>query len=188
MDASDRYRYDVVDKSSEMAKQDANGKPTNTVIRDDRKDATSEATALVQASAFGVLDGPVTVPRLTTYYHIGDRVASIDGRGLGLRTDDGTGSPIFPVVVGVRWEFGPDYQVTHVDISDAGSDRRRYMRRPRLRGRNRPPRGTTAGGVPISGEGGGRGPASAPSAGERPAGLTGRPVGIPEGQHGYEGG
>ena len=86
MDASDRYRYDVVDKSSEMAKQDANGKPTNTVIRDDRKDATSEATALVQASAFGVLDGPVTVPEADDVLsHIGDRVASIDGRGLGLR-------------------------------------------------------------------------------------------------------
>lgn len=132
VDASDRYRLDVVDKSSELCPVNVGlGQKFNTVMRDDRPAATSEATAMVQALAFGVLDGPVTIPRLTTYYQVGDRIASIDGRGLGLRTDDGTGTPIYPVVVGVRHEFGPGSQATYLDVSDAGSDRRRYVRRPR---------------------------------------------------------
>jgi hypothetical protein len=133
VDASDRYRLDIIDDSSEFAPLNGNGKKTNKVARDDRKAATAEATALALGSAYGVLDGPVTVPRLTTYYQVGDRIDQIDGRGLGLRTDDGTGDPVFPVVVGVRHEFGPDSQVTLLDISDAGSDRRRYIRPPKRR-------------------------------------------------------
>ncbi len=80
-----------------------------------------------------MLEGPVTIPRFTAYYEIGDRIEQIEGRGLGFRTDSGAdGSvPVYPVVIARRFDFKEDEQTTTLEFSDAGADRRRYKRQVR---------------------------------------------------------
>ena len=128
VDASDRYRRDYIDHSSEFAAAMAQNASTPSP-RNDNAAALAEAQALQYGQQSGVLEGPVTIPRLTTYYQVGDRIDQVEGRNLGLRTDQGTGSPVYPVVVGVSWGFSP-YQSTTLELSDAGTDRARYQRKP----------------------------------------------------------
>lgn len=125
-DASDRYRNDRVGYPSEF--NSTGGNVLNP--RNDNDIAMAEAISGRAASEAGVLEGPVTIPRLTTYYKIGDRVDQVEGRNLGLRTDQGTGDPIYPVVVGVSWQFGPETQTTTIEVSDAGTRRADYKRPP----------------------------------------------------------
>ena len=145
IDASDRYVRSRVDYPSEF---NASGN-LDKVVRDDTELARAEAVSMRASTQAGTLGGPCEIPRLTNYYKIGDRIRSIDGRGLGLRTDSGTGdgAPIYPVVVGIRWDFEGG-QKTTLELSDAGSDRRRYTRKPRrvLRDSNGKPRFNRHGG------------------------------------------
>jgi hypothetical protein len=128
VDASDRYHNEFVDFPSQF----------NSTGSSDLNPRNNNAAALAEAQAMrlnqesGVLSGPVTIPRLTTYYQVGDRISAIEGRNLGLRTDQGTGNPIYPVVVGRRFEFGPDGQYTILELSDAGT-RRSMAKRPATR-------------------------------------------------------
>ncbi|WP_435005154.1 hypothetical protein P12x_003048 [Tundrisphaera lichenicola] len=140
VDASDRYRNETVHSPSDFNRPsgpDGSGgiiSGTDPIVaRDDKPRADAEALAIRTATEAGVLEGPVVIPRLTRYYKIGDRIASIEGRGLGFRTDAGTGDPIYPVVVARRFEFSGDSQSTTIETSDAGTDRRRYSRKLRRR-------------------------------------------------------
>jgi hypothetical protein len=124
MDASDRYRNEYVDYPSEF-----NASGNNDLNpRNDQPAALAEAQAIRAQLEAGVLEGPVVIPRLTTYYGIGDRIGQIEGRNLGLRTDQGAGNPVYPVVIGVTYGLGPDAQTTTLELSDAGSVRLRYRR------------------------------------------------------------
>jgi len=125
IDASDRYHNEYIDYPSELnnASGGANQNPRN-----DNKAALAEAQALRASTEAGVLEGPVMIPRLTTYYQIGDLISEIEGRNLGLRTDNGSDTPIYPVVVGVHYQFGDDSQTTALELSDAGTHRTRYAR------------------------------------------------------------
>jgi hypothetical protein len=125
IDGSDRYRRDYVSSWSAF-----NDTPVTVTARDDSKAALAEAQAIRYGTEAGVLEGPVVIPRLTTYYTIGARIQQIEGRNLGLRTDQGTGTPVYPVVVAVRHDFGPDSQTTTIELSDAGTDRTKYDRHP----------------------------------------------------------
>jgi hypothetical protein len=127
IDASDRYRREILHYPSEFLPT-TSATQADQLKRDDSAAALAEAQAIRAGTESGVLEGPVTIPRLTTYYKIGDRIDSIEGRGLGLRTDQGTGSPVFPVVIAVRHDFSPESQSTTIELSDAGTDRTKYDR------------------------------------------------------------
>ena len=59
------------------------------VVRDDSHDALAEADARRLAGEAGEVAGVVTIPRFTQAYRIGDRIRSIQGRDLSLRTNAG---------------------------------------------------------------------------------------------------
>ena len=136
VDARDRYAYHAVHAPSEFVSG-----TVDTPVRDDTGAAEAEAIALRTTSEAGVFEGHVLIPRFTTYYQVGDRISSIQGRDLGLRTDNGgsTWAPVYPVVVSRRWDLDGK-QTTTLTLSDGGIDRRRYavpqprphVRAPRL--------------------------------------------------------
>lgn len=125
IDASDRLFYYEQAKHSEF-----NNTADPVVIRDDSDLALAEATATRQATEAGVMEGSIIIPRFTTAYDVGDRISEIEGRNLGLRTDTGGSAyqPVLPAVVSVRWELDGK-QMTILQISDAGLDRRRLGRK-----------------------------------------------------------
>jgi hypothetical protein len=103
------------------------------LIRDDSQQAEYEAKAARNSTECGVLEGTVMIPYYTNYYRVGDRIRSVNGRGLSFRTDGGTdASPAYPVVVAVSHDCGDD-QTTTIQISDAGTARKNYERRTRRR-------------------------------------------------------
>lgn len=121
VEARDRYKKQTVAKSSEFAPDDANH-----VIRDDTDNAYAEAVAMQQATQGGILAGPITIPRFTDYYKLGDRIDRINGRPLGFRTDDnGESQPIYPIVEGITWTLDGEQRTT-LSMSDANLARRSY--------------------------------------------------------------
>lgn len=136
LDARDRYRKYVVAANSLN-----NSATTKVSARDDTALAQAEADALQTATDAGILQGTVDIPRLTLWYELGDRLESVNGRGLGLRTDGGgdENAPILPIVIGRELHFEPD-QRTVLHLSDAGLAHRQYRakrRPPERRGRGR---------------------------------------------------
>jgi len=134
IDARDRYFYDV-----QAAKSLHNPGDDPAVVTDDADKAQAEAEARRAAAELGVLDGTLAIPYITTQYRIGDRIRSVAGRGLGLRTDasDAEGSDddpaTYPVVTGVAWATAAP-QSTTLTLSDAGTARFKYARRMVRRG------------------------------------------------------
>jgi hypothetical protein len=127
VDARDRYFKEVLASGTDF--NPATPDPANdSVSRDDTAAALAEAIALRDATDAGVLDGTATVPRITTFYKVGDRLRSIDGRNLGFRTDGGksTDPAIYPTIVGRSFDFMG--QTTTLQISDAQSHRHSYRR------------------------------------------------------------
>ena len=64
--------------------------------------------------------GGTTDPRFTLGYRIGDRICSIQGRDLSLRTNAGAPTEegeIYPAVVGLTWDFDGNQQ-TILQLSD----------------------------------------------------------------------
>jgi hypothetical protein len=125
VDARDKYRLDTVHSSSQYAG------PGNTAGRDDTEDAKADALQLRISTEAGVMEGQIEIPYLTDYYQIGDRVDSIAGRGLGLRTDGAgsTDTPVYPMVEGFRWELDNDEQTTTLFLSDEAAVRHAVERR-----------------------------------------------------------
>jgi hypothetical protein len=129
VDASDRYFKQVIHYKS-LYNQSGGG--ADIVQRDDSPLCLAEATALQYSTQSGVLEGEFEIPRFTAFYNLGDRIQGIVGRGLSFRTDGGAAanSPIYPVVVGVRWELEP-HQRTILTLSDVEKGRRPYERVPK---------------------------------------------------------
>lgn len=119
VDARERYQKNIIDLSSIF-----NSTLLPIVDRDDTDAALAEATSYRQSSEAGILQGTAVIPYLTTYYQIGDRISSVAGRGLGFRTDGAasTGTPVYPVVEGIRWDF-IDGQRTTLFLSDEAQQR-----------------------------------------------------------------
>ena len=115
VDARDRYVKQLVAANSEF-----NSGSQPIVVRDDSLDALAEANARRTTSEAGEVAGAVTIPRFTQAYRIGDRISSIQGRDLSLRTNAGAPSEegeVYPAVVGLTWTFG-ECQETILQLSD----------------------------------------------------------------------
>ena len=115
IDGASRYFKQVIAATSEF-----NTTAQNVIVRDDTEEATAEAAAKRLAGEAGELAGSVTIPRFTDAYRIGDKVRSIVGRGLSLKTN--AGAPIdegdvFPSVVSLTWDF-ESRQYTTLQLSD----------------------------------------------------------------------
>lgn len=120
IDASDRYAKQVVAAPSEF---NATGTPI--VVRDDTDEAVAEATARRLAGEAGEVAGSATIPRFTSAYQVGDKVRSIQGRDLSLRTNAGAPAEegeVFPAVVAVTWDF-ESRQLTTLQLSDHRGER-----------------------------------------------------------------
>lgn len=115
VDARGRYERQIVAPRSEF-----NPTAERVVVRDDAATAASEAAARRLASEAGEVAGSVVIPRFTFAYQVGDKICSIRGRDLSLRTNAGAPEEegeVFPSVVGVAWEF-EGRQQTVLELSD----------------------------------------------------------------------
>jgi hypothetical protein len=115
VDAGGRYFKQVIAAGSEF-----NTTASPVVVRDDTADADAEACARRLAGEAGEVAGSATIPRFTNAYRIGDKVRSIVGRNLSLRTNAGAPDEegeVFPAVVGLTWDFDGK-QHTVLQLSD----------------------------------------------------------------------
>ena len=115
VDARDRYARHLIASKSEFRTES-----TPALVRDDGADALSEAAARRLAGEAGEVTGYVTIPRFTLGYRIGDRICSIQGRDLSLKTNAGAPNeegPVYPTVVGLTWTFEGKQQ-TILQLSD----------------------------------------------------------------------
>jgi hypothetical protein len=125
-DRRDMFGYCAIDLSS-MNWSDmiaAPGAVTNdyqqVLMRDDTAAATGLAEQLRGAREFPTLSGRVTIPYITSYYEVGDRIDLIVGRNCSLCTNiavDQGEAPTYPWVVGVSWDFDGK-QTTTLTLSD----------------------------------------------------------------------
>ena len=113
VDARDRYFKHLIAPHSEF-----NTTGSFVTARDDTPDARAEADARRLASESGEVHGSVTIPRFTDAYRVGDRVRSIQGRNLSLRTNAGAPAEegeVYPAVVGLTWDFdGKQHTILHL--------------------------------------------------------------------------
>lgn len=119
VDARDRYSLSIKAPESEF-----NQTGNAVVMRDDSASAQSDANARRLANECGEVAGTVTIPRFTDAYRIGDRVRSIQGRGLSLRTNAGAPTEeaeVYPAVIGLVWDFDGS-QRTILQLSDRRGD------------------------------------------------------------------
>jgi hypothetical protein len=115
VDARDRYFKHLIAPNSEFNTTDS-----FVTARDDTQNAQAEANARRLAGESGEVRGSVTIPRFTDAYRLGDRIRSIQGRDLSLRTNAGAPSEegeVYPAVVGLTWDFDGK-QSTTLHLSD----------------------------------------------------------------------
>jgi hypothetical protein len=124
IDASDHFFSDTVDLTSpfdDPANPDANSKK-------DGKAAHAHAVQLRTAHEFPPLTASLTIPYLTNYLQIGDRVGNINGRDVSLLVNAGAeqGEPAsYPFIVGVTWDFQGENQSTTIQLNDRRAEPRR---------------------------------------------------------------
>ena len=120
-DGKDHFQYCSIDKSSiNYTAQGGNGTDP-LVVRDDTKAATSHANQLRSAHEFPILAGSVTIPFLTDYYQIGDRVKIVQGRDASLQINVGADQgekATYPWVTAFSWVLEHDRQQTTLQLSD----------------------------------------------------------------------
>ena len=118
IDARDHFQYRAVAPTSSYYTGDGT---TWTIVRDDTQQAKDHARQVQSAHEMPSTAGSVMIPFITDYYQLGDRIASIDGRNVGLECNVGDSSgesPVYPWVVGVTWSFEGDRQSTALQLSD----------------------------------------------------------------------
>ena len=120
LDARERLARRVVAPKSEF-----NPGAAPFLVRDDAELASAEAGARRLAAEAGEVAGSATIPRFTNAYRVGDKVRSIVGRDLSLKTNAGAPleeGAVFPSVVGVFWDFDGKQQ-TVLQLSDHRGER-----------------------------------------------------------------
>jgi hypothetical protein len=120
-DARDHFQYAAIHPSSIYFAQAGGSGTDPVVIRDDTKPAQTHAYQLRAAHEFPSLSGSLSIPYITTYYEIGDRIREITGRNASLQANVGADqgeAPVYPWVVGVSWDFTGDRQQTILELTD----------------------------------------------------------------------
>jgi len=120
-DARDHFQYNSVALGSLYYKQDGGDGTNPYVARDDTAGATTHAKQLRAANEFPPLAGSATLPFITPYYEVGDRIKQVYGRGANLTVNVGLDqgeAPSYPWVVGVSWTNDGDRQQTVLQLSD----------------------------------------------------------------------
>ena len=119
-DAKDHFQYcAIMPGSLNYLPQGGDGE-TFLVMRDDTAAAQTQAEQLRSAHEFPTLAGALTIPFLTTYYELGDRINRIQGRGCSLQTNIGASqgeTPTYGWVVGRTLQCDPR-QATTLQLSD----------------------------------------------------------------------
>jgi hypothetical protein len=121
VDARDHFQYASIDPSSMNYTAQGGDGTDPVVVRDDTDSAMTHAYQLRSTYEFPPLAGSVTIPYITTYYEVGDRIEQVAGRGVSLTTNIGQDqgeAPTYPWVVGVSWGFEGDRQSTTLQLSD----------------------------------------------------------------------
>ena len=91
------------------------------VCRDDTAAAKTHAEQLRSLHEFPTLAGSATVPFLTDYYQIGDRVKIVQGRNASLQINVGIDqgeTPTYPWITAFAWDFQGDCAADHLQFSD----------------------------------------------------------------------
>ena len=114
VDARQRYRKQKIQHRAVTNADDS-------VPRDDTARASRDAEARRMAGEMPVIDGPVTIGRITSAYRIGDRIARVSGMDLSLQTNAGSEAgegPRYPSVVGVTLDLdGKQHTILHLSDS-----------------------------------------------------------------------
>ena len=120
-DAKDHFQYGIVAPNSlNYVNQGGNGTDP-VVMRDDTQAAVTHAEQLRSAHEFPPLAGSVTIPFITDYYQLSDRVELIYGRDATLQVNIGTDmgeDPAYPWVTAFSWVFENTRQQTILQLSD----------------------------------------------------------------------
>ena len=126
-DGKDHFQYCSIATNSlyYSTQKDADGNPSDgtnpLVVRDDTKAAKTHAEQLRAAHEFPTLAGSATIPFLTDYYQIGDRVKIVQGRNASLQINVGADqgeAPSYPWITAFAWDFQGDKQQTILQFSD----------------------------------------------------------------------
>jgi hypothetical protein len=127
-DGNDHFQHCSIAVGS-LNYDDADGDGTNPVIvRDDTDVATTHAKQLRAAHEFPRIAGSASVPFITDYYKIGDRIKQVKGRGASLQVNVGADqgeTPTFPWVDAFSWDFEGDKQQTILQLSDRRAEPQR---------------------------------------------------------------
>jgi hypothetical protein len=121
IDGKDHFQYCTVSKGSLYYKTSGGDGTNDYVARDDTKAALAHAQQLRSAHEFPTLAGSATIPYLTNYYQIGDRVKIVYGRNASLQINVGTDkgeTPSYPWIVAYSWLMEGDRQATVLQFSD----------------------------------------------------------------------
>jgi hypothetical protein len=120
-DGRDHFQYCAVAPHSIYYTSDGGDGTNLYVIRDDTAAAKTHAEQLRSAHEFPTLAGSATLPFITDYYQIGDRVKIIQGRNANLQINVGVDqgeAPTYPWVTAFAWDFQGDKQQTVIQFSD----------------------------------------------------------------------
>lgn len=126
-DGKDHFQYCSIAAFSRYyaTQKDKDGNPNDgthpLVVRDDSDAAKTHAEQLRAAHEFPTLAGSATVPFLTDYYQIGDRIKIVQGRNASLQINVGVDqgeAPSYPWITAFAWDFAGDKQQTVLQFSD----------------------------------------------------------------------
>ncbi len=120
VDAHEHFQYCWVAANSLYYSADGGDGTHNYVARDDTKAAMTHAQQIRTAHEMPPLAGSFTIPFLTDYYDLADRINIIQGRNANLQTNvaaDQGEAPTYPWVVARSFVFEPR-QETVLQVSD----------------------------------------------------------------------
>ncbi len=120
IDAHEHFQYCQVVPNSLYYTADGGDGTHNYVARDDTDAATTHAQQIRSAHEMPTLAGSMTIPFLTDYYALGDRINMIQGRNANLQTNVGGDqgeAPSYPWIVARSFVFEPR-QETVLQLSD----------------------------------------------------------------------
>lgn len=118
IDCKDHFTRQAVAPSSPH--YDGDGEE-NTYVIDQESEAKAHAYQLRSVQEFPLVAGSFVIPYISFAYDIGDRIAKINGRAVGLESNVGRNngeSPFYPFIVAKTYQFNPDIQSTTLQISD----------------------------------------------------------------------